>query len=142
MLTATALVCAGVPAHAQDAGVTDTIDVIGTTPLGAGLDVDRVAGNVQTATAAQIREQAQANADAIRLHGEAEGRAIAAKAKAFQDNPGYTNLIAVERWNGTLPHTMLPGSALPFISIPQGETPSTAPAAPRPAAASAAPRPQ
>lgn len=92
------------------------------------------------AQAAQIRERAQAEADAIRLRGEAEGRAIAAKAKAFLDNPGYTNLIAVERWNGVLPHTMLPGSALPFIPIPQGETPSTAPA--RPAAASTAPRQQ
>jgi hypothetical protein len=86
----------------------------------------------------------RAGAGQCRRHplARAEGRAIAAKAKAFQDNPGYTNLIAVESWNGTLPHTMLPGSALPFISIPQGETPSTAPAPPRPAAAATAPRPQ
>jgi outer membrane receptor protein involved in Fe transport len=56
-LTLSAALGAGAPVLAQDAGVTDTIDVIGTTPLGAGLDVDRVAGNVQTATAAQIREQ-------------------------------------------------------------------------------------
>ncbi|MCC7348114.1 MAG: hypothetical protein IT538_12005, partial [Variibacter sp.] len=85
------------------------------------------------AQAAQTRERAQAEADAIRLRGEAEGRAIAAKAKAFIDNPAYANLIAVERWNGVLPHTMLPGSALPFIPIPQGD----AQPPPRPASASA-----
>lgn len=74
------------------------------------------------ANAAQIRERAQAEADAIRLKGEAEARAIEAKARAFLDNPGYTNLIAVERWNGVLPTTMLPGSAMPFIPVPQGAT--------------------
>jgi iron complex outermembrane receptor protein len=41
---------------AQPAVLLDTIEVIGT-PLGGGLDADRVAGNVQRATAAQIREQ-------------------------------------------------------------------------------------
>jgi len=81
------------------------------------------------AQAAQIRERAQADAEAIRLRGEAEARAIAAKAKAFIDNPGYSTLVAVERWNGVLPQTMLPGSALPFISVPQ-VTPTT-PAATR-----------
>jgi len=45
------------PLQAQDASVTDTIDVIGTTPLGGEIDADRVAGNVQAATAEQIREQ-------------------------------------------------------------------------------------
>jgi regulator of protease activity HflC (stomatin/prohibitin superfamily) len=92
------------------------------------------------AQAQQIRERAQADADAIQLKGEAEARAIAAKARAFLDNPGYTHLIAVERWNGVLPHTMLPGSALPFIPIPQGaaqEQPST----PRSATAAAPARP-
>jgi hypothetical protein len=34
------------------------------------------------------------------------------------DNPGYVNLIAVETWNGSLPATQVPGSALPFITIP------------------------
>lgn len=74
------------------------------------------------AQAQQIRERAQAEADAIRLRGDAEGRAIAAKASAFIDNPAYANLIAVERWNGVLPHTMLPGSALPFVPVPLGST--------------------
>lgn len=90
------------------------------------------------AQAQQIRERAQADADAIRLRGEAEARAIAAKAKAFIDNPGYANLIAVERWNGTLPQTMLPGSALPFIPVPQGSTAAPGPAGQAPARAAGA----
>lgn len=90
------------------------------------------------AQAQQTRERAQADADAIQMKGEAEARAIAAKARAFLDNPGYTHLIAVERWNGVLPHTMLPGSALPFIPIPQGSGPEQKPAAPRAASASTA----
>jgi regulator of protease activity HflC (stomatin/prohibitin superfamily) len=87
------------------------------------------------AQAQQIRERAQADADAIRLRGEAEARAITAKAHAFIDNPAYANLIAVERWNGVLPQTMLPGSALPFVPVPQG---STQPAAGPPGAGRAA----
>lgn len=78
------------------------------------------------AQAQQITLRAQADAESIRLRGEAEARAIAAKAKAFIDNPGYSTLVAVERWNGVLPQTMLPGSALPFISVPQITTPAPA----------------
>ena len=78
------------------------------------------------AQAQQITLRAQADAEAIRLRGEAEARAIAAKAKAFIDNPNYSTLVAVERWNGVLPQTMLPGSALPFISVPQITTPAAA----------------
>lgn len=79
------------------------------------------------AQAQQTRERAQAEADAIRLRGNAEAGAIAAKAKAFLDNPGYASLVAVERWNGVLPHTMLPGSALPFVPVPQGDPSPTPP---------------
>jgi hypothetical protein len=43
---------------------------------------------------------------------------VIGRAKAFLDNPGYVNLIAVEKWNGSLPATQVPGSALPFITIP------------------------
>jgi regulator of protease activity HflC (stomatin/prohibitin superfamily) len=77
---------------------------------------------VATAEAAATRQRAQADADAVRLRGDAEATAIAAKAKAFLDNPGYVNLIAVEKWNGSLPATQVPGSALPFITIPTQPT--------------------
>ena len=76
---------------------------------------------VQARAQAESRRQtAQAEADAIKVRGDAEAQAIAAKAKAFIDNPGYVNLIAVERWDGRLPTTQLPGSAVPFVPVPQG----------------------
>lgn len=63
------------------------------------------------------REQFQAEADGIRMRGEAEATAIEARAKALEANTNLVNLIAVEKWNGTLPATQVPGSALPFIGI-------------------------
>jgi len=63
------------------------------------------------------REQFQAEADGIRLRGEAEAAAIEARAKALATNTNLVNLIAVEKWNGALPATQVPGSALPFIGI-------------------------
>jgi regulator of protease activity HflC (stomatin/prohibitin superfamily) len=72
------------------------------------------------ASAEAVRQAAQAESEAIRLRGEAEAATIAAKAKAFTDNPGYVNLIAAEKWDGKLPTTQVPGSALPFVEIPNG----------------------
>jgi len=63
------------------------------------------------------REQFQAEADGIRLRGEAEAAAIEARAQALAANTNLVNLIAVEKWNGALPATQVPGSALPFIGI-------------------------
>lgn len=70
-----------------------------------------------TASADAIRADAQAKADATRMAGDAEASAIAAKGKAIRDNPGLIDLIKVERWQGNLPTTMVPGSAVPFIDI-------------------------
>lgn len=33
----------------------------------------------------------------------------------------FAGLIAAEKWNGELPRTQVPGSAVPFLSIPRGE---------------------
>jgi len=63
------------------------------------------------------REGFQADADGIRLRGEAEAAAIEARAKALAANTNLVNLIAVEKWNGALPATQVPGSALPFIGV-------------------------
>lgn len=63
------------------------------------------------------REAFQAEADGIRLRGDAEAAAIQARADALAANTNLVNLIAVEKWNGTLPATQVPGSALPFIGI-------------------------
>jgi regulator of protease activity HflC (stomatin/prohibitin superfamily) len=64
-----------------------------------------------------VRAEAKANADAITLRGNAEATAIAARGKALGDNPNLVTLVQAEKWNGTLPTTMVPGSAVPFISV-------------------------
>ena len=81
-----------------------------------------------TAKANAVRAAAQANAEATRLNGEAkasnikitgeaEAAAIEARAKALGTNPNLVTLVQAERWNGVLPATMVPGSAVPFISV-------------------------
>ena len=80
------------------------------------------------AKANAVRAEAQANADAtrlngeaqasnIRLTGEAQAAAIEARAKALGTNPNLVTLVQAEKWNGVLPTTMVPGSAVPFVSI-------------------------
>jgi regulator of protease activity HflC (stomatin/prohibitin superfamily) len=59
----------------------------------------------------------EAQADGIRLRGQAEAQAIEARAKALAQNVNLVQLIAVEKWDGKLPTTQVPGSALPFIGI-------------------------
>ena len=81
-----------------------------------------------TAKANAVRAEAQANAEATRLNGEAsasnikitgeaQAAAIEARAKALGTNPNLVTLVQAERWNGVLPTTMVPGSAVPFVSI-------------------------
>ncbi len=69
------------------------------------------------AKAEAIKAEAEANAAATRLAGDAEADAIRAKGAALRDNPELINLTAAERWNGQLPSTMVPGSAVPFIGV-------------------------
>ena len=52
---------------------------------------------------------------AIQAHGGAA--AIEARAKALGTNPNLVTLVQAERWNGVLPTTMVPGSAVPFVSV-------------------------
>lgn len=59
--------------------------------------------------------EAEANAQAVRLQGEAEADAIRMKAEALASNPSLVELTKAERWDGVLPTTMLPNSAVPFI---------------------------
>jgi len=81
-----------------------------------------------TAKANAVRAEAQANADATRLNGEAratnikltgeaEAAAIEARGKALGNNPNLVTLVQAERWNGVLPTTMVPGAAVPFVSV-------------------------
>jgi regulator of protease activity HflC (stomatin/prohibitin superfamily) len=80
------------------------------------------------AKANAVRAEAQASADALRLNGEArasnikltgeaEAAAIEARAKALGSNPNLVTLVQAEKWNGVLPTTMVPGSAVPFVSV-------------------------
>jgi regulator of protease activity HflC (stomatin/prohibitin superfamily) len=72
----------------------------------------------EAAAAARI-EQATAEAEAIRLTGEAEASAIRARGEALRDNPALLELVQAERWNGTLPTTMVPNSTVPFLNVGQ-----------------------
>ncbi|WPE19931.1 prohibitin family protein [Shinella zoogloeoides] len=60
---------------------------------------------------------AKANAEAVRLNGEAEAAAIKAKSDALAQSPNLVELTKAEKWNGQLPTTFVPGSAVPFLNI-------------------------
>lgn len=60
---------------------------------------------------------AEADAKATILRGDAEASAINAKGKALRDNPALVQLVSAEKWDGKLPATMVPGSAVPFVSM-------------------------
>lgn len=64
-----------------------------------------------------IEATARAEALAITVKGEAEAAAIRAKGTALASNPALVHLIQAERWNGTLPVTMVPGGAVPMIDL-------------------------
>ena len=61
--------------------------------------------------------EATARAKAVALAGDAEASAIRAKGEALKENPALVDLIRTERWNGVLPTTMVPGSAVPFMNL-------------------------
>jgi regulator of protease activity HflC (stomatin/prohibitin superfamily) len=61
--------------------------------------------------------KAKADAEAIQIKGEAEAKAITARAEALKNNAALIELVTAEKWDGKLPATMLPGSAVPFVSV-------------------------
>jgi regulator of protease activity HflC (stomatin/prohibitin superfamily) len=61
--------------------------------------------------------RAKAEAEAIELKGRAEAQAIRVRGQALAQNPGLVNLVAAENWDGKLPSTMVPGSAVPFVNV-------------------------
>jgi regulator of protease activity HflC (stomatin/prohibitin superfamily) len=87
----------------------------------AQVEVEKVLQNkAREQLQADIRViQANAEAQATKLRGQAVGEAIAARGKALHDNPQLVQLVAAEKWNGILPTTMIPGSTVPFISVPK-----------------------
>lgn len=65
--------------------------------------------------AAKLEGDGAAYATTVR--GEAEASAIRARAAALAANINLVLLTQAEKWNGVLPHTMLPGATVPFISV-------------------------
>ena len=88
----------------------------------AQVEIQRREQNLRTVEVeAQIaRTRAEGEAEAIRLRGEAEGAAIRARAEALRSNADLVQLQAVEKWDGKLPTTMVPSTALPFIDLQPG----------------------
>jgi regulator of protease activity HflC (stomatin/prohibitin superfamily) len=64
--------------------------------------------------------KAEAAAKATRLRGDAEAFAIKVKSDALRDSPKLIELTIAEKWNGALPTTMVPGSAVPFLPLHGG----------------------
>lgn len=89
--------------------------------LQQNLEREKVQANiVRTQAQAQadaVVAKAKADSEAIRLKGDAEASAIKARALALQQNASLIELVKAEKWNGTLPTTMLPNGALPMISV-------------------------
>jgi regulator of protease activity HflC (stomatin/prohibitin superfamily) len=85
----------------------------------AQVEIQRREENLRTTQVeAQIaRTKAEGEANAIRLKGEAEAAAIRARADALRANADLVQLQAVEKWDGKLPTTMVPGSAVPFLNM-------------------------
>lgn len=77
----------------------------------------KITVTIATANADAVKLAADAQAHAIKVRGDAEAGAIRAKGAALGDNPHLVTLVQAERWNGVLPTTMVPGSAIPMISV-------------------------
>lgn len=60
--------------------------------------------------------RARAEAESTRIKGEAEAAAIKAKAQALAQNQNLIELTKAERWDGSLPRTMIPNAAIPFLN--------------------------
>lgn len=69
------------------------------------------------AEANMAREQAKGEADAVVLKATAEANAIKLRGDALRENPGVMELEAINKWNGALPTTMLPGTSVPFVPL-------------------------
>ena len=79
------------------------------------------AANRQFQINAKQKEVELAKAEAERQRVEAQGIAdsvrIKAQAVAAQGGKEYIELKAIEKWDGKLPQTMVPGSATPFVHV-------------------------
>lgn len=84
----------------------------------AEVEVQKVTQNWERekVTAGIVKTQADAVAYQISTKGDAEAKAIEAKTKALANNPQYIQMMQAEKWNGVLPTTVLPSTAIPMIN--------------------------
>lgn len=68
------------------------------------------------AEATRITALAEAEAKQIKLKGNAEAEVIRSRGEALNSNPRLIELVQAERWDGVLPHTVLPSTAIPMIN--------------------------
>jgi regulator of protease activity HflC (stomatin/prohibitin superfamily) len=62
---------------------------------------------------------AQGRAEAVKLEGEQRASVLRLYADILKANPAVVDLVRADRWNGTLPATLLEGAgATPLISLP------------------------
>lgn len=64
-----------------------------------------------------VRTQADAEAYRVKAKGDAEASAISARSKALAENPRYIEMLQAEKWDGKLPTTVLPSTAIPLIGM-------------------------
>jgi regulator of protease activity HflC (stomatin/prohibitin superfamily) len=64
---------------------------------------------------------AQGRAEGVRLEGQSRANVLQLYAGILRDNPAVVDLVRADRWNGTLPATLLQGAgSVPLISLPAG----------------------
>jgi regulator of protease activity HflC (stomatin/prohibitin superfamily) len=63
----------------------------------------------------QVEEQAKQRV--TNAKAEAEAIRIQAEAVTSQGGADYVKLKAIEKWNGSVPSTMVPGSTVPFLEL-------------------------
>ncbi len=64
-----------------------------------------------------VKAEADASAYKTKVEGQATADAIKLRAAALADNPLLVELTKAEKWDGQLPKSMIPGSAVPFLSV-------------------------
>lgn len=85
------------------------------------LDQEKINAEIAVTRAKGAADSTKAQADAAaystRVQGEASAAAIQARAKALEGNPLLIEQTKAERWDGKLPTTMLPTTAVPFLEV-------------------------
>lgn len=85
------------------------------------LEKAKVDAQVQVANAQAAAEATKARADADAYKVEAEGKAAAsainARGQALRTNPEILELTRIEKWQGNVPTTMIPGATVPFVNL-------------------------